>query len=100
MIAPNYAEGWNQRATLHYMMENYGKSVADIEKTLALEPRHYGALAGLASIQQSIGNDRAALKTWYRALEIYPAMKSGQDVKMSSSTWAPKYMVLSGVTIN
>ena len=79
VIAPNYAEGWNQRATLHYMMENYGKSVADIEKTLALEPRHYGALAGLASIQQSIGNDRAALKTWYRALEIYPAMKSGQD---------------------
>ncbi len=78
VIRPDYAEGWNQRATLHFVMKNYGKSIADIERTLALEPRHYGALAGLAAIQQTLGQDKAALATWYKALEIYPGMKSAQ----------------------
>lgn len=79
VLRPQYAEGYNQRATLHFMMENYGKSVADIERTLALEPRHYGALAGLASILERLDQKPKALETWYRALEIYPAMKSAQD---------------------
>ena len=79
VIAPDYAEGWNQRATLHYKMENYGRSIADIEQTLAREPRHYGALAGLATILQKMGRDRDALETWYRTLSVYPAMKSAQD---------------------
>ena len=60
-------------------MQNYGKSIADIERTLALEPRHYGALAGLASILERIGEKERALETWYRVLTIYPAMKSAQD---------------------
>ena len=78
-LRPDYAEGFNQRATLHFMMENYGKSIADIERTLALEPRHYGALAGLASILERLGEKERALETWYRVLTIYPAMKSAQD---------------------
>ncbi len=78
-LRPEYAEGFNQRATLHFMMENYGKSIADIERTLALEPRHYGALAGLAAILERLERKDQALDTWYRALTIYPAMKSAQD---------------------
>jgi tetratricopeptide (TPR) repeat protein len=78
-LRPEYAEGFNQRATLHFMMENYGKSIVDIERTLALEPRHYGALAGLAAILERLGEKEQALETWYRVLTIYPAMKSAQD---------------------
>ena len=78
-LQPNYAEGFNQRATLHFMMENYGKSIVDIERTLALEPRHYGALAGLATIFERLGEKDRALKTWYRVLTVYPAMASAQD---------------------
>ena len=79
VMRPDYPEGWNQRATLHYQMKEFGRSIADIERTLALEPRHFGALAGLASIQEQMGRDRAALQTWYRALKVYPAMRSAQS---------------------
>lgn len=79
VLRPEYAEGYNQRATLHYMMEDYGKSIADIERVLALEPRHFGALAGLASILERINQPKKALETWYRVLAVYPAMKSAQD---------------------
>jgi len=78
-LRPNYAEGFNQRATLHFMMENYGKSIVDIERTLALEPRHYGALVGLATIFERLGEKDRALKTWYRVLAVYPAMTNAQD---------------------
>ena len=79
VLAPDYAEGWNRRATVHFQREDYGKSLADIESTLALEPRHFGALSGLAVIMQRIGRDKKALETWYRILEIYPANKQAQD---------------------
>ncbi|MEM8749924.1 MAG: tetratricopeptide repeat protein [Pseudomonadota bacterium] len=79
VLRPNYAEAYNQRATLHFIMENYDKSIADIERTLALEPRHFGALAGLASIFERLDQDEKALEAWYKTLEVYPALKSAQN---------------------
>ncbi len=76
---PDYAEGWNRRATLHYNMSNFSKSMADINKVLVLEPRHFGALSGMATILERSGKKEAALKAWQKALSVYPAMPSGQD---------------------
>lgn len=77
-LSPEYAEGWNRRATLHYNMLNFNKSMADIQKVLALEPRHFGALSGMATILERNGKKKAALAAWQRALDVYPAMQSGQ----------------------
>lgn len=78
VLAPDYAEGWNRRATLYYTIDDFGRSIADIETTLAIEPRHFGALSGLAAIMQRFGKDEEALEAWYRVLEIYPANKNAQ----------------------
>lgn len=77
--APDFAEGWNRRATLHFTMNNYSKSMNDIQKVLALEPRHFGALSGMATILERSGNKMAALDAWQRTLDVYPAMRSAQD---------------------
>ncbi len=79
ILAPRYAEGWNRRATVHYMMEDYAKSMADIDRTLVLEPRHFGALAGMAAIFKAYGDDELALETYRHILEIYPMMRDAQN---------------------
>jgi len=78
-LLPSYAEGWNRRATLHYLMKNYGKSMADIDRTLQLEPRHFGALSGLAQIMADTGRKQQALDAWQRVLDIYPMLRPAQD---------------------
>jgi tetratricopeptide (TPR) repeat protein len=76
--APDFAEGWNKRATVHYMLGKFDESVADIEKTLALEPRHFGALSGLGLINLALDRDAAALEAFETALKIHPHM-AGAD---------------------
>jgi tetratricopeptide (TPR) repeat protein len=78
-LKPDYAEAWNRRATLNYALGDYRKSMADINQVLRLEPRHFGALAGMAAILGETGNDQLTLKAWERFLEIYPAERSAQD---------------------
>jgi tetratricopeptide (TPR) repeat protein len=69
---PDYAEGWNQRATLYYMLANYDSSLADIDKVLALEPRHFGALSGRVLIYLKQGKRGDALRDMIAALAIDP----------------------------
>jgi tetratricopeptide (TPR) repeat protein len=78
LLAPKYAEGWNRRATIHYLMGNYAKSMSDVARTLALEPRHLGALSGLAGILEDSGHDAQALKAWQTYLSYYPADRDAQ----------------------
>lgn len=79
VLAPDYAEAWNRRATINFTMNRQGKSIADIEQTLLREPRHFGALVGLGMIMEQIGRKELAIDAYTRALEVYPALKSAQD---------------------
>ena len=72
--APEFAEGWNKRATVHYYMGQYEASVLDIQQTLQLEPRHFGALSGLGLVNLALGNEKQALTAFEAALQVYPLM--------------------------
>lgn len=80
-IDPEFAEGWNKRATVAYMQGDFDTSVHDIQKTLALEPRHFGALSGLALIYENLGKEETALDILLQVKEIYPGMP-GLDQRM------------------
>jgi tetratricopeptide (TPR) repeat protein len=76
---PGFAEAWNKRATLYYLMEDYPRSVADIQRTLALEPRHFGALSGLGLIFMAVGKVEPALKSFEAALAIHPYLTGARQ---------------------
>lgn len=78
-LKPDYAESWSRRATLHYISGDTRKAMADINRVLELEPRHFGALAGMAAILTDAGRDTLALKAWERFLAVYPADRNAQE---------------------
>ena len=73
-LRPDYAEGWNRRATVLYLLGRYEDSRKDAERTVALEPRHFGALSGLGLIAAEKNDDDAALDAFERALVFNPHM--------------------------
>jgi len=68
----DYAEAWNRRATVHYLLGNYNQSLSDIENTLKLEPRHFGAISGIGMIMLKMGQTDKALHAFERVLDISP----------------------------
>jgi tetratricopeptide (TPR) repeat protein len=73
-LVPEFAEAWNKRATVHWLLGNYQDSLSDIDKTLALEPRHFGALSGRGQVYVDLEEWDLALKAFEDALEVYPQM--------------------------
>ena len=75
-LDPTWAEAWNKRATVLYMIGEYQKSQKDIDKVLELEERHFGALAGQGLVNIKLQNYEKALESYQKVEKIYPAMKS------------------------
>jgi len=73
---PSWAEAWNKRATVYYMIGEFQKSQNDIDKVLELEERHFGALAGQGLVNIQLKNYEKAILSYKKAQEIYPSMQS------------------------
>lgn len=84
-VRPDYIEGWNRRATLYYLQNDYEHSMEDIRQVLMREPRHFGALAGLGMILQETGDDRRALDAFRKALAINPHLDKIPEMVKSLS---------------
>ncbi len=77
--APDFAEGYNARATAYFQKGLYGPSLADIRQVLVLNPRHFGALSGLAMILEEIGEEEGALEAWRAVEAIHPRRDGVRD---------------------
>ena len=75
---PNWAEAWNKRATVLYLMGEFQKSQNDIDKVLELEKRHFGALAGQGLVNIQLKNYEKAIKSYQDAMIVYPSMNSAE----------------------
>ena len=75
-LDPNWAEAWNKRATVLYLMGKYELSQVDIDKVLQLEKRHFGALSGQGLVQTALKNYQKAIDSYIQAHKVHPFMKS------------------------
>ena len=76
--APDWAEGWNKRATVLYLMGRYQESLEDIDEVLKHESRHFGALSGQGLVQTALENYEKAIKSYEAVQKIYPSIKSAE----------------------
>lgn len=78
-LQPDWAEGWNQRANALFLAGDPIRSMIDIGEALKREPRHFGAITGLATILRTQGDDKRAMVAYRRALEIYPQLEPAKE---------------------
>ncbi len=78
-LEPGWAEGWNKRATVLFLQDDFDGSMRDIRQTLALEPRHYGAIVGIGMIYQKMEDPKRALKAARAALAINPFLAGAKS---------------------
>ena len=78
-MAPQFAEGWNKRATIRYMRQNFAGSISDCQETLTRNPNHFGASAGQGLCHMSLDEYREAAICFRRALEIHPHLQAVQQ---------------------
>jgi tetratricopeptide (TPR) repeat protein len=74
-VRPDFVEAWNRRATMYYLKKDFGDAMADIRHVLSVEPRHFGALAGLGTILEEVGDEKHALEAYRKALAVHPHLK-------------------------
>ena len=77
-IEPDYAEAWNKRATLYYVINDYDAAIADVTQVLAREPRHWAALMGLAAMLDDLDRKEPALGAYRAAFEINPQLEDAK----------------------
>ncbi len=87
---PKFSEGWNKRATVYYLLGDYSNSIKDIQKTLQLEPRHFGAMAGLAEILLAQGDHETAEAVLKKTLSINPFLIDIQRQLTILKNWKEK----------
>ena len=77
---PAFAEAWNKRATVYFLMGAYERSKRDIAQTILREPRHFGALSGLGLVETHLGNYEAALNAYEQAIALHPYLENYEEI--------------------
>ncbi|MEN6542761.1 tetratricopeptide repeat protein [Parvibaculum sp.] len=80
-LAPGYVEGWDKRASVYILKDDYAAALKDIERLLKIEPRHFGAMGALAVILEDLGDKKGALDLYRRALKINPWLQGASDAE-------------------
>ena len=80
-LAPDYVEGWDKRASVYILKDDYASALKDIERLLKIEPRHFGAMGALAIILEDLGDKKGALDLYRRALKVDPWLDGAVDAE-------------------
>ena len=89
--APAFAEGWNKRATVRYLVQDYAGSVADCRETLTRNPNHFGALSGQGLCHLALGEYGKAASLFRRALAVHPHLSGARQNLQTALTELVKW---------